>query len=379
MSQDYYQLLGVDKGASQAELKKAYRKMAMKYHPDRNPDNQQAADKFKEINEAYDVLKNEQKRAQYDRYGKQAFTGGGGHSGFGGGAGVNPDDLHDIFSDFFGDLGGGGRSRRNNFKQPGSDLRYNISVSLEEAYKGVDKIINFRSAVKCTDCNGTGSKTGKAPRECPHCHGSGRLRAQQGFFVVERTCHHCNGTGYELADPCPTCFGHGRVERSRELEVKIPAGIDDQAKIRLTGEGEAGLRGGQAGSLFLFVTVKNHDFFSRNGNNLLCRVPVKMATAVLGGEIDVPTIEGTMATVKIPQGTQSGTNLRLRGKGMPLVRGSSRGDMAIEVKIELPVNLTERQKELLVEFDTENQDDSAHPEMTKFFKKIKTFWKKVTD
>lgn len=381
---DYYQLLGVSRDASEEEIKKAFRKMAMKYHPDKNQGDEKAAAKFREANEAYEILKDPQKRAAYDQYGHAAFQhggsgqGGGGFGGFGGRGGVRPEDLGDIFGDFFSDFMGGRAASQPEVSARGSDLRYNLSVTLEEAFKGVSKDISFSALGKCNDCSGTGSSDGKAPSQCGNCHGSGRLRSQQGFFVIERTCHYCNGSGVMITNPCRSCRGEGRVSKSRKLEVNIPAGIEHEAKIRLSGEGEAGFRGGRSGDMYIFVTIKPHQFFRREGKNIYCKIPIKMTTAVLGGEIEVPTIEGSMAKVEIPAGTQQSHQLRLKGKGMPEVRGSSRGDMYLSVEVETPVNLTKKQKELLEEFDKECTHKSS-PATESFFKKAKEFWKGLTE
>ncbi|ATG48341.1 molecular chaperone DnaJ [Celeribacter ethanolicus] len=379
---DYYEVLGVNKGADAAELKKAYRKKAMEFHPDRNKDNPDAESKFKEVNEAYDTLKDPDKKAAYDRFGHAAFEQGGmgggrPGGGFGGGQGDFASAFSDVFDDLFGDFmggprGGGARSRA----QRGSDLRYDMRVTLEEAYKGAQKTINVPTSVACNSCHGTGAANGAEPQTCPSCSGMGKVRAQQGFFTVERTCPACGGLGQIIKDPCPDCHGAGRVEKERSLSVNIPAGVETGTRIRLAGEGEAGLRGGPTGDLYIFIEVRPHPIFEREGVNLHCTVPVSMATAALGGDIEVPTIDGGRSRVKIPAGSQSGRQMRLRGKGMPALRGGGQGDMFIELAVETPVNLTSKQKELLQEFEKLAEDNN--PESSSFFKKVKNFWDDMT-
>ncbi|PTQ69741.1 molecular chaperone DnaJ [Celeribacter persicus] len=379
---DYYEVLGVSKGADAAELKKAYRKKAMEFHPDRNKDNPDAEAKFKEVNEAYDTLKDPDKKAAYDRFGHAAFEQGGmgggrPGGGFGGGQGDFASAFSDVFDDLFGDFmggprGGGARSRA----QRGSDLRYDMRVTLEEAYKGAQKTINVPTSVACDSCHGTGAANGAEPQTCPSCSGMGKVRAQQGFFTVERTCPACGGLGQIIKDPCPDCHGAGRVEKERSLSVNIPAGVETGTRIRLAGEGEAGLRGGPTGDLYIFIEVRPHPIFEREGINLHCTVPVSMATAALGGDIEVPTIDGGRSRVKIPAGSQSGRQMRLRGKGMPALRGGGQGDMFIELAVETPVNLTSKQKELLQEFEKLAEDNN--PESSSFFKKVKNFWDDMT-
>lgn len=374
---DYYELLGVAKGASADELKKAYRTKAKELHPDRNQDNPNAEAQFKEVNEAYDVLKDPEKKAAYDRYGHAAFEGGmggGGRGGFGGGGDFSS-AFSDVFEDLFGDFmggrggqGGGGRSRA----QRGSDLRYNLRVTLEEAFKGVPKTINVPTAQSCDTCHGTGAEGGAEPVTCPTCSGMGKVRAQQGFFTVERTCPGCNGMGQIIKNPCRSCHGQGRIEKERALSVNIPAGVETGTRIRLAGEGEAGLRGGPSGDLYIFIEVREHPIFQREGQHLFCRVPVAMTTAAMGGEVEVPTIDGGRSRVKVPAGAQSGKQLRLRGKGMPGLRGGAVGDMVIEMAVETPVNLTARQKELLREFEELSAENN--PEGQSFFSKVKGFW-----
>jgi molecular chaperone DnaJ len=374
---DYYDVLGAQKGASAEELKKAYRAKAKELHPDRNSDNPQAEAQFKEINEAYEVLKDDQKKAAYDRFGHAAFEGGMGGGPRPGGYGQQGDfasAFSDVFEDLFGDFmgrgggGGGGRSRA----QRGSDLRYNMRVSLEEAYTGIQKTISVPTSVTCDTCHGSGAEGGAEPVTCPTCSGMGKVRAQQGFFTIERTCHQCNGMGQIIKNPCRTCGGQGRMNREKTLSVNIPQGVETGTRIRLAGEGEAGLRGGPNGDLYIFIEVKEHAIFQRDGVHLFCRVPVSMPTAAIGGEIEVPTIDGGKARVKVPTGAQSGKQLRLRMKGMPALRSSNSGDMVIELAVETPVNLTARQRELLREFEKLSEENN--PEGSSFFSKVKSFW-----
>ncbi|MDK3017900.1 molecular chaperone DnaJ [Pseudodonghicola flavimaris] len=372
---DYYDVLGVSKGASADELKKAYRKKAKELHPDRNKDNPDAEAQFKEVNEAYDVLKDAEKKAAYDRFGHAAFEGGmGGGGGPRPGAGFGGGDFSsafsDVFDDLFGDFMGGQRGRQRATR--GSDLRYNLRVTLEEAYAGIQKTINVPGSVACSACDGTGAEGGGEPTTCPTCSGMGKVRAQQGFFTVERTCPTCSGTGQIIKNPCKVCGGAGRIEKDRALSVNIPAGVETGTRIRLAGEGEAGMRGGPAGDLYIFVEVAPHKLFERDGVNLYCRVPVSMSKAALGGAIEVPTIDGGRSRVQIPGGSQSGRQMRLRGKGMPALRGGGTGDMFIELAVETPVNLTSRQKELLREFEELGEDNN--PESKSFFSSVKSFW-----
>ena len=373
---DYYDVLGASKGASAEELKKAYRTKAKELHPDRNTDNPNAEAQFKEINEAYDVLKDADKKAAYDRYGHAAFEGGRGPGGGGGGNGDFGASFSDVFEDLFGDFmgrgGQGAQGGRRSRAQRGSDLRYNLRVSLEESFKGVQKTISVPSAVACDVCSGTGAEGGAEPVTCPTCSGMGKVRAQQGFFTVERTCPTCAGAGQTIKNPCKSCGGAGRTEKERSLSVNIPAGVETGTRIRLSGEGEAGMRGGPTGDLYIFIETRDHPIFQRDGVNLFCRVPVSMITAALGGEVEVPTIDGGKSRVKVPAGTQTGKQLRLRGKGMPALRGGGAGDMMIELAVETPVNLTAKQKELLEEFEKLGADNN--PEGSSFFAKVKGFW-----
>ena len=380
----YYEVLGVTRGASTDEIKKAYRTKAKELHPDRNQDDATAEARFKEANEAYDCLKDDTKKAAYDRFGHAAFEGGMG--GGGGGRGQHPGDFGaafaDVFEDLFGDMmgrrgGGGGRARA----QRGQDLRYNLRVSLEDAYVGVQKPITVRGSVAFGECDGTGAEGASQPAACPTCAGMGKVRAQQGFFTVERTCPTCGGAGQIVKNPCKACHGAGRMERDRALSVNIPAGVETGTRIRLAGEGEAGLRGGPAGDLYIFIEVQDHAIFLRDGKTLACQVPVSMATAALGGEVEVPTIDGGRARVKVAAGSQTGRQMRLRGKGMPPLRHGPGaqgefGDMLIELTVETPVNLTPRQRELLREFEAEKADNS--PQSDSFFDKVKGFWEGMT-
>ncbi len=371
---DYYETLGVAKGADAATIKKAYRQKAKELHPDRNSDNPKAEEQFKEANEAYEVLKDAEKKAAYDRFGHAAFEGGMGGGGQrpGGGQGDFASAFSDVFDDLFGDMMGGGRGRGGNRAQRGNDLRYNLRIKLEDAFAGMQKTINVPTAVACDGCHGTGAEGGSEPQNCPTCNGMGKVRAQQGFFTVERTCPTCNGMGQTIKDPCKTCHGAGRVEKEKSLSVNIPAGVETGTRIRLAGEGEAGMRGGPAGDLYIFIEVADHELFERERNNLFCRVPVSIASAALGGEIEVPTIDGGRSRVKIPEGSQSGRQMRLRGKGMPALRGGGAGDMFIELAVETPVNLTSRQREILKEFDKLSEENNPHG--SKFFKTVKGFW-----
>jgi molecular chaperone DnaJ len=370
---DYYEILGVSKGASADEIKKGYRTKAKELHPDRNADNPNAEAMFKEANEAYEVLKDAEKKAAYDRYGHAAFEGGMSGGRQGGGNGDFSSAFSDVFDDLFGDFmggqrGGGGRTRASR----GSDLRYNLRVALEEAFSGSQKAINVPTSVSCDTCTGTGADGGAEPTTCPTCSGMGKVRAQQGFFTVERACPTCSGNGQIIKNPCKACGGAGRKEKERSLSVNIPAGVETGTRIRLAGEGEAGVRGGPAGDLYIFIEVAEHEIFERDGQSLFCRVPVSMTSAALGGDIEVPTIDGGRSRVKIPGGSQSGRQMRLRSKGMPGLRGGGAGDMFIEMAVETPVNLTSKQKELLREFEKLSEDNN--PQSSSFFSSVKSFW-----
>jgi molecular chaperone DnaJ len=372
--QDYYELLGVARGASADELKKAYRKMAMQYHPDRNPGDKEAEAKFKEVNEAYEVLKDEQRRAAYDRFGHAAFEQGGGRAGAGGFDFAS--GFADIFDEMFGEFMGG---RRGAAAGRGADLRYNLEITLEEAFKGATSTVRVPTSVVCEGCSGTGAEAGTQPVTCPTCSGLGKVRAQQGFFTIERTCPSCQGAGRVIKDPCKTCGGAGRSRREKTLQVNIPAGVEDGTRIRLAGEGEAGLRGAPPGDLYIFLAIAPHRFFQRDGANLHCRVPIPMTTAALGGTVEVPTIDGARAKLNVPGGTQSGHQFRLKGKGMSVLRSPSRGDMYIQAVVETPVNLTKRQQELLREFEKAGNKEGTHPESEGFFAKVRELWEDLRD
>lgn len=375
---DYYEILGVDRNASKDELKSAYRKLAMQYHPDRNPGDEEAERKFKEVGEAYEALKDDQKRAAYDRFGHEAFEQGGG--GFGGGGGAGFGGFTDIFEEMFGDFMGGGR--RGGRQSPrGADLRYNLEVSLEDAFQGRKIDIRVPTSVTCDTCEGDGAAEGAKPVACDTCGGDGKVRTSQGFFTIERTCPACQGEGRVIDKPCGDCNGAGRVHRDKTLQVNIPRGVEDGNRIRLAGEGEAGVRGAPPGDLYIFLSVAPHRLFQRQGPDLACRVPIAMADAALGGDIEVPTIDGGRAKVKIPEGAQTGQQFRLRGKGMPVLQGNQRGDMYIEIAVETPVKLTKRQKELMEEFRKEGGGSKVNnsPETEGFFSKVKEFWDDLTE
>lgn len=373
--QDYYELLGVDKGASEAELKSAYRKLAMKYHPDRNPDDKEAEQKFKEVSEAYDVLKDPDKRAAYDRFGHSAFEGGGGPGGAGGDFDFS--NFSDIFDDLFGDFMGarrGGGSRPNR----GADLRYNLEISLEDAFNGKQQTIHVTKNESCESCNGTGAEPGTGVESCGTCRGMGKIRMQQGFFTVERPCHTCHGAGTVIKSPCKKCNGAGKVRKDKDLSVNIPAGVEEGTRIRLNGEGEAGDRGGPPGDLYIFLSVQPHPFFRREGADIFCRVPVRMTTAALGGTVDVPTLEGGKARVTVPSGSQAGDQFRLKGKGMKVMRSNARGDMYVQITVETPRNLNKKQRDMLKQFDATSGKDNS-PESDGFFTKVKEFWEDLKD
>ncbi|MBV8747907.1 MAG: molecular chaperone DnaJ [Xanthobacteraceae bacterium] len=367
---DYYEVLGVSRTAKDTEIKAAFRKLAMQHHPDRNPGDKDCEHRFKELNEAYDVLKDGDKRAAYDRFGHAAFEQGMGAGGAGFGADF-ASTFADIFDDFFG-MSGARRGTRSG-RERGSDLRYNMEITLEDAFQGKAAQINIPIPVTCEACSGTGAKSGTKPKVCASCGGAGKVRHAQGFFTLERTCVACQGRGQVIEQPCPTCSGSGRVTRSRTLAVNIPPGVEDGTRIRLAGEGEAGVRGGPSGDLYIFLSIAAHAFFQRDGADLHCRVPVSMITAALGGEFELPTIDGSNSRVKIPPGTQSGRRFRLSGKGMPVLRSKQSGDMYVQVMVETPQNLTKRQRELLMEFEQLSSHDT-HPEATGFFGKVKEFF-----
>lgn len=374
---DYYETLGVARDADEAALKGAFRKLAMKFHPDRNPDDKAAESKFKEINEAYEVLRDKQKRAAYDRFGHAAFeNGGGGQGPFGGG--FSGGGFADIFEDIFGEMMGGRGRRSTGGRERGADLRYNMEITLEEAFTGKTAQISVPTAIVCESCSGSGAKPGSAPKACATCGGSGRVRAASGFFSIERTCPSCQGRGEVISDPCSACGGQGRVTRERSLSVNIPAGIEDGVRIRLAGEGEAGARGGPAGDLYIFVSVKPHQFYQRDGADLFCRIPISMTTAALGGQFEVATLDNTKSRVKVPEGSQTGKQFRLKGKGMPVMRSSDHGDLYIQVVTETPQNLTRRQRELLEEFEAISSEQN-NPESSGFFSRMKKFLDGLTE
>jgi len=376
---DYYELLGVAKDVDEKALKSAFRKAAMQYHPDRNPGDAEAEKKFKEIGEAYEVLKDPEKRAAYDRYGHAAFEGGMGGPGGGhhGGAGF---DFSDVFEEFFGDFMGGQGRRRRGGGGPGrgSDLRFNMEITLEDAFRGKEDKIKVPTSVACEPCGGSGAEPGSKPEVCDTCGGAGKVRASQGFFMVERTCPKCQGNGSIITNPCKSCSGAGRVRKEKTLQVKIPKGVEEGTRIRLAGEGEAGSRGGPSGDLYIFLTIKPHPLFKRDGDMLYCQVPIPMTTATLGGHIEVPTIEGKRARIKIPEGTQSGRQFRLKGKGMPELNGGFVGDMIVEMNVETPTNLNKKQRELLEEFAKEG-GDKISPRSEGFFSKVKDLWDDLTE
>jgi len=399
-NKDFYATLGVAKGASEDDLKKAFRKLAMQYHPDKNPGDKAAEAKFKEINHAYDILKDPDKRAAYDRYGNAAFEGGNpfgnrggnpfGQGGPGGGAGgfegfnFGGGGFSDIFEEMFGDIMGGqrgGGQQRGYGGKPGSargsDLQYGIEISLEESFKGTEKTIKVPTFSQCEVCTGTGAKAGTKPETCPTCQGQGRVRAQQGFFTIERGCPTCGGVGQTIREKCTACGGAGRVRKEKTLKVNIPSGIEHGRRIRLANEGEAGANGGPAGDLYVLVNLKGHKLFTREGADLHCRVPIAMSIAALGGTIEVPTIEGGRAEVKLPPGTQTGQQFRLKGKGMSMMRSTARGDMYIELFVETPVHLSKKQQDLLKEFAGKDPQANS-PESQGFFKKVKEFWGDLT-
>lgn len=370
---DYYESLGVNRNATAEELKKAYRKLAMQYHPDRNPHNKEAEHNFKEINEAYDILRDDQKRAAYDRFGHTAFSGGSGGPPPGSEAGgFGFSSFSDIFDEMFSDIMGGHQASEATLR--GADVRYNLELSLEEAFAGKTVHLHFTTAITCTSCKGSGGEDASTAVNCPTCHGRGKTRYQQGFFTIERTCGRCHGLGKIIENPCRTCGASGRMRGEKNVEVKIPAGVEDGTRIRVTKEGEAGARGGPPGDLYVFIALKPHRFFQRQGKDLMCQVPIPMTVAALGGNIDVPTLDGSPARVTIPSGAQSGHQFRLKGKGMTMMRSSSRGDMYIEAIVETPVNLTKKQKELLKQFAEVSEEEATNPKSSGFFTKMKEFF-----
>ena len=373
---DYYEVLGVDKSASKEEIKKSYRKLALKYHPDKNKDDKGAEEKFKEASEAYHVLSDDKRKNNYDQFGHAAFQGGGGQGGFG-----NFDfssSFSDIFEDVFGDFGdfgfaSSGRSRRRSNNR-GSDLRYDISINLNDAYTGTEKKINYTSTKKCKNCSGSGAKPGSKPSTCKYCSGHGKVRSNQGFFTIQQICPECSGEGEKITNPCNDCSGMGKVQSGESVSVKIPKGVDDGTRIRLAGKGEAGIKGGPYGDLYLFVSVEPHNIFKRSEENLYYELPISIADAALGTTVEVPSIDGGKTKIKIPSGTQSGKQLRLRGKGMPILRRNISGDLYIRIVTEVPTSLSKRQKELLSEFKN-LEDNKSNPLIKSFFDKAKKFWK----
>jgi molecular chaperone DnaJ len=366
---DYYEVLGVARTAKDTEIKAAFRKLAMQHHPDRNPGDKDCEHRFKELNEAYDVLKDGDKRAAYDRFGHAAFEQGMGAGAAGFGADF-ASTFADIFDDFFG-MSGARRGSRGG-RERGADLRYNMEITLQEAYAGKAAQIRIPTSVTCEACSGSGARSGTKPKACPMCAGHGKIRHSQGFFTLERTCPNCQGRGQVIDNPCGSCAGSGRVTRERMLSVNIPSGVEDGTRIRLAGEGEAGVRGGPAGDLYIFLSIGAHPFFQREGADLHCRVPVSMVTAALGGDFEVPTIDGGKTRVKVPEGTQSGCRFRLQGKGMPVLRARQTGDMYVQVAVETPQNLSKKQRDLLAEFDRLSSEETQ-PEASGFFGKVKEF------
>jgi len=369
---DYYNVLGVNKSATPDQIKSAYRKLAVKHHPDKNKGDKAAEEKFKEASEAYHVLSSAERKQSYDNFGHAAFeNGGGGRGGFGNFDFSN--SFSDIFEDFFGEgFGGERRSRRSNNR--GSDLRYDLSITLEEAYTGKKQDIKFSTSEKCDTCKGSGSKPGHDAGSCSMCGGNGQVRSNQGFFTVQQTCPQCSGSGEEITNPCTSCSGQGKQQASKRLSVSIPKGVDDGTRIRLAGKGEAGSRAAGSGDLYLFINVYSHDLFKRSDENLFFECPISIADAALGTSIEIPTIDGGKAKIKIPSGTQSGKQFRLKGKGMPYMRGSGIGDLYIQVNTEVPVSLNREQKELLEKF-REIENEKSNPSIKKFFQKAKSFWK----
>ena len=380
---DYYEILGVERTADDGVLKASYRKLAMEHHPDRNGGCEEAEGRFKEINEAYSILSDPQKRAAYDRFGHAGVNGSGG----GGGGNGQFHDVNDIFSEVFGDVFGdmfGGRGRQRSGPARGQDLRYDLEITLEQAYAGSEVEITVPASINCESCDGSGAKPGTSPTVCGSCGGAGRVRASQGFFSIERACPRCGGSGRLVLDPCQECHGHGQLRKERTLQVRIPAGVDDGARIRLAGEGDAGARGGPRGDLYIFLSVRPHDLFDREGLDLLCTVPVPMAVAALGGDIEAPCLMGgddcdgnCKIEVKVPEGSQTGRTVRLKGRGMPSLRSRERGDLVVELFVETPTKLTVRQKELMREF-SDICGEQQHPKSANFIGKAKRFWEDVT-
>ena len=365
MARDYYDILGLSKSASDSEIKSSYRKLAMKYHPDRNPGDKKAEDKFKEISESYEILKDPQKKAAYDQYGHAAFSQGSGGASAGGFSGFGAGGFSDIFEDMFGM--GSDSARRS--ASTGSDLRYDLSISLEQAYSGDQVEISLNVPTKCDSCNGSGANKGSQPKQCSQCGGHGKVRAQQGFFTIERTCSACSGVGEIIGDPCRLCNGQGRVNKNKKLSVNVPAGVDNGTRIRLSGEGEAGARGSAAGDLYIFIDIKDHSLFQRDGKDTFIEVPVSFIDAVLGNSIQVPCIDGSRAKMNLSSGTQSGTRLRMKGKGMPGLRGGSRGDQYVQINVEIPVGISKKQEDLFKQIK-ELGTEKISPKTSRFKKII---------
>jgi molecular chaperone DnaJ len=372
--QDYYESLGISRGASADEIKKAYRSQAMKFHPDRNQGDKAAEHKFKEINEAYDILKDDQKRAAYDRYGHAAFENG--NAGFGGFE-FNAGGFADIFEEMFGEFTG--RGRGGQARGRGADLRYNMTITLQEAFAGKQNTIRVPGSAACEACQGSGGEKGTQPATCSTCRGAGRVRASQGFFTVERTCHACGGAGKVIEKPCKGCSGAGRVRKEKNLSVNIPAGVEDGTRIRLAGEGEIGVHGAPPGDLYIFLSLAPHPLFKREGAHLHCRVPLPITTASLGGTIEVPGIDGSRVKITVPAGAQNGQHFRLRNKGMSVLRSEARGDLYVELQVETPVNLTKRQQELLREFEAAGKGKSHSPASEGFFAKVREFFEDLKE
>ncbi|MDP6565118.1 MAG: molecular chaperone DnaJ [Alphaproteobacteria bacterium] len=372
--QDFYELLGVDRDVDAGDLKKAYRKLAMQFHPDRNPGDAEAEARFKELSVAYDVLSDDEKRAAYDRFGHAAFEGGMGPGGFDGNFGSS---FADVFDDLFGEFMGGGRQRRGGATR-GADLRYNMEITLDDAFHGKKAQINFPTTAVCDGCGGSGAEAGSKPITCATCQGHGKVRAQSGFFTIERTCPNCGGVGQVIERPCQQCTGSGRIQKDKTLSVNVPEGVEDGTRIRLAGEGEAGMLGGPPGDLYIFLSLLPHEVFRRDGANIFCRVPIPMTTAALGGDIAVPTMGGGRASVSIPEGTQNGRQFRLRGKGMPHMRSRGSGDMYVQTVVETPVNLTKQQQDLLRQFEASG-GGATSPESEGFFRKVKELWDDITE
>ena len=377
---DYYETLGVRRDASDHDLKNAFRKLAKQYHPDANAGDADAERRFKEINEAYEMLKDPQRRAAYDQFGHAAFEAGGPGSAAAHGFGTDfSSSMSEIFDDLFGEfMGTRARPTSRSGRERGADLRYNMEISLADAFTGKTAQVRVPTSVTCTACGGTGAKPGTKPVTCPTCNGYGKVRASQGFFTIERTCPQCHGRGEIIKEPCEACGGAGRVTKERTLSVNIPAGVEDGTRIRLAGEGEAGVRGGPAGDLYIFLSIRPHEFFQRDGADIFCRCPISMATAALGGHIEVPTVDGGRTRVRIPEGTQTGKQFRLRGKGMPVLRTNQFGDAYIQVEVETPRNLTRHQRELMKEFESSSTEET-NPSSSGFFARVKEFFEGMGD